>query len=112
MKYKIPYRSVEVVWEDAASNSDSWISIPDISEPIQINTRGWLIKDEDGYVVVAASVSHDGEGDDNVGNTMTIPRGMILSIKDIKVVNARSKLRHKLHPEPGPEELHREQGQG
>ena len=111
-KYKIPYRRVEVVWKDAASNSDSWIAIADISDPILINSTGWLVKDEPDAVVVASSVSHDGEGNDNVGNVMTIPRGMIISIKDVKVVNARSKLRHKLHTEPSTEEIHREPGEG
>jgi hypothetical protein len=108
--YVIPFRRVEVIWDDATSNSDSWVEIDDIVKPERVNTSGWLVKEEETYVTVAASVSADGEGSDVVGNTMTVPRGMIVSIKDISI--ARSKPRHKIHPQPGAEEVYREQSKG
>ena len=110
---KKPWKSVEVIWDDASSNSDAWVAQEDIATPERVNTRGWLVKDEPGYVVVASSVDEYGDPDASVGSTMTIPRGMIVSQKELRVVNARNKrTQDKLHPEPIAAEVHREQSEG
>lgn len=109
-KWKIPYPIVEVIWDDAASNSQSWVDLDDIVEPEQVNTTGFLVKETDEYVTVAASVSNEEDHIKTVGNTMTIPKGMIVSRREVKIINARSKPRHKVRPEPVAEAVHREPG--
>lgn len=111
-KFKIPYPLVEVIWNDAASNSDAWVHVSEIATPEKVNTTGFLVKETDEYITIAGSVSTDPDFIENVGNTMTIPIGMIVSRREVRLVNARSKLRHKLHPEPGAEEIHREPSKG
>lgn len=110
MTKKLPFDTyLEVVWNDAASH-DGWVEIDADAEPMQIITRGWLIKETSTYIVLAASLQLDNAT--TVGSTQIIPLGMIHSRRQLKVTNARSKLRHKLHPEPSAEEVHREQVEG
>jgi hypothetical protein len=111
-KYVPPYPFVEVIWDDAASNSEAWVHKDDIAAPEQVITRGWLIKEDERSIAVASSVSNIEEFEDTVGNTMTIPKGMIVSRRNIKVANARSKSRHNVHPKSGTEEVHREPRKG
>lgn len=110
-KYKIPYPLVEVIWDDAASNTSSWVHIDDIATPERVNTTGFLVKEEEGYITVANSVSAVEEGNDTVGNTMTIPKGMIISRREVRIINAR-RSPNKLHPKSNSKEVHREQGEG
>lgn len=110
--YRPPYKFIEVIWDDAASNSDAWVHKDDIALPEQVITRGWLIKEDERSVAIASSVSNVEEFEDTVGNTMTIPRGMIISRRELKVSNASVKLRHKVHTKSSPEEVHREPSQG
>jgi hypothetical protein len=110
--YKPPYKYVEMIWDDAASNSDAWVHKDDIQEPEQVITRGWMIKEDDRAVYLASSVSNIKDFEDTVGNTMTIPKGMIVTRRDIRVSNASSKSRNNLRTKPGTEELHREQSKG
>lgn len=95
----------EVVWDDAVSN-DGWVEV-DAVEPIpRVITRGWVIKDDADKVTLANSIFDNNR--QTVGGTQTIPRGMIVSFRKLKVTNASIKLRHPFHPKPGAEELHRE----
>lgn len=112
MAWRIPYPIVEVIWEDAASNSESWVDLDDIAEPEKVNTTGFLVKETDVYVTVATSVSMEEDKIKTVGNTMTIPKGMIVSRREVRVTNARSKSRNKLRTKPCPKEIHREQSKG
>lgn len=112
MAWKIPYPLVEVIWEDASSNSESWVHLDDIAQPEVVNTTGFLVKETESFLTVAASVSQEEKFIETVGNTMTIPKGMIKSRREVRLVNARSKSRHKLHTEPASKEVHREQGKG
>lgn len=95
--YKVPYPFVEIVWDDASSNSESWAHIKDIAEPEQVITRGWLIKQTgepggiEGYVCVAASLSNEELEEEVVGNTMTVPRGMIVKMRELSVQTRKSK---------------------
>jgi len=110
MASKLPFDTfIEVVWDDAVSN-DGWVSVDEDATPERVVSRGWLIKRTDTYLVLAGAV-YERHGN-TVGSTQTIPIGMIVSERELKVTNARSKLRHKLHPEPSAEEVHREQGKG
>lgn len=87
-----PYPLIEVIWNDASSNSESWVHLNDIAVPEKVNTTGFLVKETDDYITVANSVPVDEADNETVGNTMTIPKGMIVSRRHVRIVNARSKL--------------------
>lgn len=107
---KLPYSTfLEVEWEDAASN-EGWVAKDEDTSPEIIVSRGWLVKNEIGYVTLANSIHKTSDAE--VGGTQTIPRGMIRHCKELKVSNARSKSRDKVHPEPTTETVHREQSKG
>jgi hypothetical protein len=95
--YKVPYKFVEIIWDDASSNSESWANIKDIAEPEQVISRGWLVKETgepgsiEGYVCVAASLSNEELAEEVVGNTMTVPRGMIVSMRELSVRTTKPK---------------------
>lgn len=91
--YKPPYKFVEVVWEDAASNSETWVTTKEITAPEEVITRGWLVRDEPKYVAIASSVSNEDLEEDHVGNTITIPRGMIMTLRELKLTTARARVR-------------------
>lgn len=90
--FRIPYPIVEIIWNDAASNSESWVDLDDVAEPETVNTTGFLVKETDTFVTVAASVSTMEDFIKTVGNTMTIPKGMIVSRREVRLTNARRKL--------------------
>lgn len=107
---KIPFNTfLEVHWNDAVSN-DGWVELSEDTEPQLVITRGWLVKETAHYITLAASVYPDNTS--TVGSTQTIPNGMIVSKREVRVTNARSKLRSKVHTQPHSEELHREPGKG
>lgn len=94
---------LEVVWHDASSE-DGWIDEnTDLSPPV-MTTRGWLYKEEEKYIVLVNTLRSDMDG--GVGGSNTIPKGMIISSRKLKVSNASVKLRSKIHPKSGTEELH------
>lgn len=94
--YKPPYPLVEVVWDDAASNSETWVTTKDIQPPEQVITVGYLVKERKRYVCVASSVPNEDCHEDQIGNTMTIPRGMIVTMREIKPTTV--KMLHKAEP--------------
>lgn len=112
MSYRPPYKLTEVIWDDAASNSEAWVHKDDMEAPEQVITVGYVIKEDDRAVYIASSVSNDKAHEDTVGNTMTIPKGMIVTRREIKVSNAKRKPRHKVHPKSCTKELHREPSEG
>lgn len=107
---KLPFDTfMEVVWDDAVSN-DGWVSVDEDAQPERIVSRGWLIKETSSYLLLAGAL-YERHGN-TIGSTQTIPTGMIVSRRKLKVSNASSKLRHKVHPQPDPKEVHREPGEG
>lgn len=90
-KYVPPYPIVEIIWDDAASNSETWVDLKDISEPEQVITVGYLVKTTKRAYTVANSVSNEEKHEESVGNTMTIPRGMVVSYRELRVVTKRKK---------------------
>lgn len=91
--YKPPYKFVEVIWEDAASNSETWVKPDGVTAPEEVISRGWLIRDEPKWVGLASSVANEDLEEDHVGNTMTIPRGMIVSMRELKVLTAKPRVK-------------------
>lgn len=91
MAWKNPYPLIEVVWVDSTSHPDTWVAIEDIPDPARVNTTGFLVKETAVYIVVASSVSDEEDAIQTVGNTMTIPIGMIVSRTAIKIARARKR---------------------
>lgn len=89
--YAPPYPFVEVIWDDAASNNSAWIEVSEVCGPEQVMTRGFLVKETESYVVVAGSVANEELDNEAVGNTMTIPKGMIVSRRELRLSTAKPK---------------------
>lgn len=91
---KLPYSTFLIIeWQDATSN-DGWTS-PDADVDVEhIVSAGWLIKETDVYITIAGSIYRNSPS--TIGSTMTIPKGMIVSRKEVKISNARSKLQRKI----------------
>lgn len=73
-------RFVKVLWLDACS-CDEWTETDKLPAPIPVTSMGWMAKEEEDYIVLAAS--HYGEEVDVWGQTITIPSGMIVKMDDI-----------------------------
>ncbi len=87
--YRPPYKFVEVVWDDAASNSESWVAVADVAELEQVITRGWLVKETEKFVCIAGSVSNEEDHEEIVGNTLSMPLGMIVSRRELSLNTAK-----------------------
>lgn len=113
-QFELPdYPYMEIVWDDAASNSATWVDLENIAETERVMTRGWKVRETESSITLASSVSMQAEFHGNVGNTMTIPKGMVVTQREIKVIKKNAKhTQHRLHPEPDAEEVHREPSKG
>lgn len=72
---------VEVLWRDAVSVSgDDWAEPEeaDAQRPAKTLSVGYLWADEDDYVTLVSLVN-----DAHIGYGITIPRGMIVEIRDL-----------------------------
>ena len=90
-RYAPPFPFVEIIWDDAASNSQTWVEVGDITGPEQVVTRGWLVKETNSYVCIAGSVANEAIEDETVGNTMTIPKGMIVERRELTLATRKPK---------------------
>lgn len=102
-KYVPPHKFYEVIWLDAASNSETWVAVSEVTGPEEVITRGWLVKDVPEYVCLASSVSNEDLHNETVGNTLTIPRGMVKSMRELKLTTAKPRVKKaKAKPTPQP----------
>ncbi len=77
-------RFVEVRWHDAISLA-TWTSTKDLpseAKTPECISRGWLMVDDKRQVTLAATISENG---DDVGEVVSIPRGMVVSMRTLKV---------------------------
>lgn len=72
-------RLVMVEWTDAGCDA-SWQTHGSLLTPSKCMTVGWLMHEDTEFLLVAATVSI-ASGDFN--QSMSIPTGMVVSIKDI-----------------------------
>jgi len=75
---------VRVVWKDAHSISDVWISDSEIkNEPCLVESVGWLLKDRvDDHLVLAQSWNVSAEEPEYDG-VLAIPVGMVITIESL-----------------------------
>jgi len=81
---------VRVVWKDAHSISDVWISDSAIkNEPCLVESVGWLLKDRvDDHIVLAQSWNVSAEEAEYDG-VLAIPIGMVISIEPLFTEQSR-----------------------
>jgi hypothetical protein len=70
-----PLKIVE--WLDAVCVS-AWYQPEQPLEPIKAISVGFVLHDDDVYIQLAGTVATDGE----YNQCMTIPKGMVLSVRD------------------------------
>jgi hypothetical protein len=88
---KWPFKFVEVVWRDIVSCSE-WRSTNKPPACVTVHHRGWLIWDEDEWITLAGSLTERDAEDKQIdpddiydmGDSTTIPRGTIVSIREVK----------------------------
>jgi len=70
-----------ITWLDTKGYEGSWLSIEEAREyaPVLMETVGWIIRNEETYVVVVSSKDDEGL----VGSLSAIPKGVIQSMKPI-----------------------------
>lgn len=75
-----------VRWRDAAHPGGEWYDIGDmLTEDTIVDTIGWLVAENDKFLVFAATIYRDPKtkGPQLVTQEMTIPRAMVVSKKRI-----------------------------
>lgn len=85
-KFKMPTRLVLVEWLDACSDDAGWKTWKKIQKqaPVLVHSVGYVVRDEPDFLTIAGSlVLYDGTVDGDV----TMPRPMIKSITELKVVS-------------------------
>ena len=74
------YKQVLVIWLDISGRDDAWMDISDAKnlKPARMITSGWLLKEEENYIVVASSLD---TREEIAGNINAIPRCVIETIR-------------------------------
>lgn len=75
-------RYVEVEWDDAISACE-WCDLAHVPKVVPCVSRGWLIIDTKAQVSVASTMQMVDGG--QVGEIISIPRGMVKRIRKLKV---------------------------
>ena len=86
-------RFVAVVWLDAWKSSTDDVTLKTIDEthkPARMETRGWLLKQDDSGVQIANERCLDEEDQSYRGRTY-IPAGMLVSVEDFPKKRATRK---------------------
>lgn len=77
---------VEVVWDDAVTADDTWVSdMDELPEPERAYTVGYLLKDEPSHMVVAQTWGLKKDGTEEIGNAWAIPKGMIIRVEYLRM---------------------------
>ncbi len=77
-----------VTWNDITSFDGAWMSIEEALEyePSPIQTLGWIIEDNDEYIVMIGSISV-GEEDKVCGSVCAIPKTVVVSVSPLGTQN-------------------------
>ncbi len=73
---------VEVAWSDAVSTAN-WLSPGELPPVVDCVSRGWLLIDDKQQVTLAATIQVQDGGE--VGEIVSIPRGMVQKMRTLKV---------------------------
>lgn len=75
---------MEVIWDDAVSN-DGWVDVNNVEPIPRVVTRGWLVRKDEHSLTLANSIFENNS--EVVGGTQSVPCGMIVSSRVLKVNN-------------------------
>lgn len=90
--YEVPYPMMEIVWDDASSHSETWVHLNTLEGALEpVRTLGYLVKEtRKAYTIVGSVPNEDLVEDDlTVGNTMIIPKGMVVSARVVSLATVR-----------------------
>jgi hypothetical protein len=74
---------VEIHWKDAASDS-SWRDRSRKLKLAEVIHRGWIVAEDGESVTLAAGIVLGHSGVTDCGDCISIPRGCIISIREIE----------------------------
>lgn len=77
-------RRVKVEWIDIVRSTSAWSTHQELDEikPSLCKSVGWLVKENDDFIVLATNIGDDWE-DEDVGILVAIPRCVISSVNDL-----------------------------
>jgi hypothetical protein len=81
---KEDWKFVEVHWKDAASLAE-WLGRDHVPKLAEVIHRGWLWHETGDAITLCAGLVMGKSGVTDVGDSITIPRGCIVSITEIEV---------------------------
>lgn len=88
---KVPFKRVEVVWDDAETTALGWEHINELTiEPRLAVTIGFLLRENDEHIVI----SHSADGDANTNGRIQIPVKMIKERREVKTYVPRKPTSH------------------
>ena len=72
-----------ITWVDVKAYEGAWMDVSEAEtyKPVEMSTLGWIIKEEEDYIVVVSTKDTEGL----VGSVNAIPRQTILSITCVTV---------------------------
>lgn len=73
---------VLVRWADIQSHDGPWVDMEEVPEytPVTVETAGWLIIDHENYITLVSTLSED---QTFTGSVCSIPKGCILTVRDL-----------------------------
>lgn len=75
---------MQIEWRDAYGDGGEWIEQDEIETGVVlVHTVGWLVDQTEAGITLAQSWAED-DGINAFFNYMTIPKGMILGMREIK----------------------------
>lgn len=79
-QHKSSCKCALIRWTDITSYDGSWMGLEEAKalKPAQMETLGWIIKEDEDYIVIASTLD---SGEDIVGSINAIPRGVISEIR-------------------------------
>ena len=77
-------RLVKVTWIDIVRSGDAWSTHEDLKEikPAECRSVGWLVKEEDDFIVLATHIGTDWK-DEDMGILTAIPMCVISCVQDV-----------------------------
>lgn len=79
------YRLVKITWQDSRHPFSGWQWVDEMKEiePTICESVGWLVKEDEKVLILAASITTDSDGDSQVSGVVDIPKRAIDDVEDL-----------------------------